>query len=277
MIAVLTQRITLLVILVALLSILAGCASQQLGAPYSIDETMKSRGQNSRVDIIVLHYTASTKPSALMTLTNRDVSAHYVVSDDAKPVVYRLVNEDRNAWHAGDSSWYGRTFVNQRSIGIEIVHPGWQPNGKGANAQPYPDAQIAVVAALTRDIAKRHGILPENIVGHSDVAPGRKVDPGPSFPWKKLAQLGVGRWFDEARVAKYQADFVRNGPPDAGWFQQQLKRVGYAVPENGYFDQKTLAVIAAFQAHYRPALVTGKPDAQTAARLQALPTSGSGL
>ena len=76
---------------------------------------------------------------------------------------------------------------------------------------------------------------------------------------------------------KYQTDFVRNGPPDAGWFQQQLKRVGYAVPENGYFDQKTLAVIAAFQAHYRPALVTGKPDAQTAARLQALPTSGSGL
>ena len=277
MIAVLTQRITLRVILVALLSILAGCASQQLGAPYSIDETMRSRGQNSRVDIIVLHYTASTKPSALMTLTNRDVSAHYVVSDDAKPVVYRLVNEDRNAWHAGDSSWYGRTFVNQRSIGIEIVHPGWQPNGKGANAQPYPDAQIAVVAALTRDIAKRHGILPENIVGHSDVAPGRKVDPGPSFPWKKLAQLGVGRWFDEARVAKYQADFVRNGPPDAGWFQQQLKRVGYAVPENGYFDQKTLAVIATFQAHYRPELVTGKPDAQTAARLQALPTSGSGL
>jgi N-acetylmuramoyl-L-alanine amidase len=277
MIAGLTQRITLRVILVALLSILAGCASQQLGAPYSIDETMKSRGQNSRVDIIVLHYTASTKPSALMTLTNRDVSAHYVVSDDAKPVVYRLVNEDRNAWHAGDSSWYGRTFVNQRSIGIEIVHPGWQPNGKGANAQPYPDAQIAVVAALTRDIAKRHGILPENIVGHSDVAPGRKVDPGPSFPWKKLAQLGLGRWFDEALAAKYQADFVRNGPPDAGWFQQQLKRVGYAVPENGYFDQKTLAVIAAFQAHYRPELVTGKPDAQTAARLQALPTSGSGL
>jgi N-acetylmuramoyl-L-alanine amidase len=277
MIAVLTQRITLRVLLVALLSILAGCASQQSGGPYSIDETMKSRGQNSRVDIIVLHYTASTKPSALMTLTNRDVSAHYVVSDDAKPVVYRLVNEDRNAWHAGESSWYGRTFVNQRSIGIEIVHPGWQPNTKGENGRPYPDAQIAVVAALTLDVAKRHGILPENIVGHGDVAPGRKVDPGPSFPWKKLAQLGVGRWFDETLAAKYQADFVRNGPPDAAWFQQQLKRVGYAVPENGYFDQKTLAVIAAFQAHYRPALVTGKPDAQTAARLQALPTSGSGL
>ena len=231
MIAVLTQRLRLRLILVAVLSILAGCASQQAGGPYSIDETMKSRGQNSRVDIIVLHYTASTKPSALMTLT----------------------------------------------IGIEIVHPGWQPNAKGENGQPYPDAQIAVVAALTSDIAKRHGILPENIVGHSDVAPGRKVDPGPSFPWKKLAQLGVGRWFDEALAAKYQAEFVRKGPPDAGWFQQQLKRVGYAVPENGYFDQKTLAVIAAFQAHYRPALVTGKPDAETAARLQALPTSGSGL
>jgi N-acetylmuramoyl-L-alanine amidase len=277
MIAVSIHRAAMRALLIVWLSFLAGCASQQSGGSYNIDETMKSRGQNSRVDIIVLHYTASTKPSALMTLTNRDVSAHYVVSDDPKPVVYRLVNEDRNAWHAGESSWYGRTFINQRSIGIEIVHPGWQPNAKGENGHPYPDAQIEVVAKLTRDIAQRHGILPENIVGHSDVAPGRKVDPGPSFPWKKLAQMGVGRWFDENLATKYQAEYVRNGHPDAGWFQRQLKRVGYAVPESGYFDQKTLAVISAFQAHYRPELVTGKPDAQTAARLQALPTSGSGL
>jgi N-acetylmuramoyl-L-alanine amidase len=277
MIAVSIHRAAMRALLIVWLSFLAGCASQQSGGSYNIDETMKSRGQNSRVDIIVLHYTASTKPSALMTLTNRDVSAHYVVSDDPKPVVYRLVNEDRNAWHAGESSWYGRTFINQRSIGIEIVHPGWQPNAQGENGHPYPDAQIEVVAKLTRDIAQRHGILPENIVGHSDVAPGRKVDPGPSFPWKKLAQMGVGRWFDEKLAAKYQAEYIRNGHPDAGWFQRQLKRVGYAVPESGYFDQKTLAVISAFQAHYRPELVTGKPDAQTAARLQALPTSGSGL
>jgi len=256
--------------------LLSGCASQVSG-PYRFDDSMKSRGQSGRIDVIVLHYTASTKPSALMTLTNRDVSAHYVVTDDKPPVVYRLVNEDMSAWHAGDSSWYGKTFLNQRSIGIEIVHPGWTRNSHGNKGIPYSDTQIAAVLALTKEIAQRHKIAPENIVGHSDVAPMRKIDPGPSFPWKKLAQAGVGRWFDEAAAAKYEANFIRTGYPDAGWFQQQLKRVGYQVPSSKYFDAGTLAAIGAFQMHYRPDRVTSRPDPQTAARLMALPTTGSGL
>lgn len=256
---------------------LSGCASQQVSGPFRLDDSMKSRGQSGRVDVIVLHYTASTKPSALMTLTNHDVSAHYVVTDDKPPIVYRLVDEEKSAWHAGDSSWYGRTFLNQRSIGIEIVHPGWTRNSTGNKGMPYSDTQIAAVIALTRDIAKRHNITPENIVGHSDIAPLRKVDPGPSFPWKQLAQAGVGRWFDEAAAAKYEAEFTRTGYPDAGWFQKQLKRVGYLVPESNYFDAPTLAVIGAFQMHYRPDRVTSRPDPQTAARLLALPTKGSGL
>jgi len=256
--------------------VLTGCASQVDG-PLNYDDSMKSRGQSGRIDVIVLHYTASTKPSALMTLTNRDVSAHYVVTDDKPPVVYRLVSEDKSAWHAGESSWYGRTFLNQRSIGIEIVHPGWTLNSKGDKGIPYSDAQIAAVIELTRDVAKRNNITPENIVGHSDVAPMRKIDPGPSFPWKTLAQAGVGRWFDEAAAAKYEANFVRTGYPDAGWFQKQLKRVGYQVPESNYFDAQTLAAIGAFQMHYRPDRVTSRPDPQTAGRLMALPTSGSAL
>jgi N-acetylmuramoyl-L-alanine amidase len=260
-----------------LLLTLAGCASQKSGGPYQLDESLKANGKNSRIDIIVLHYTASTKPSALLTLTNREVSAHYVVSDDSKPVVYKLVDENLSAWHAGESSWYGRTFINPRSIGIEIVHPGWARNSSGDAGPLFPPAQIDAVIALTREVAKRHGVAPENIVGHSDVAPLRKQDPGPAFPWKKLAQAGVGRWFDEAAAAKYQAEYVRNGPPDAGWFQKQLKRVGYSVPESNYFDANTLHTIAAFQMHYRPELVNSKPDAQTAARLRALPTNGSGL
>ena len=260
-----------------LLLALAGCASQKSGGSYQLDETLKANGKNSRIDIIVLHYTASTKPSALLTLTNREVSAHYVVSDDSKPVVYKLVDENLSAWHAGESSWYGRTFINPRSIGIEIVHPGWARNSSGDAGPLFPAAQIDAVITLTREVAKRHGVAPENIVGHSDVAPLRKQDPGPAFPWKKLAQAGVGRWFDEAAAAKYQAEYVRNGPPDAGWFQKQLKRVGYSVPESNYFDANTLHTIAAFQMHYRPELVNSKPDAQTAARLRALPTNGSGL
>ena len=270
------QRCKALAITLSLL-VLAGCASQKSGGPYQLDESLKAAGKNSRIDIIVLHYTASTKPSALLTLTNRDVSAHYVVSDDSKPVVYKLVDENLSAWHAGESSWYGRTYVNPRSIGIEIVHPGWARNSTGEVGPLYPPAQIDAVIALTRAVAQRYGVAPENIVGHSDVAPLRKQDPGPAFPWKKLAQAGVGRWFDEGAAAKYQAEYVRNGPPDAGWFQKQLKRVGYNVPESNYFDANTLHTIAAFQMHYRPELVNSKPDAQTAARLRALPTNGSGL
>lgn len=264
-------------LVVLMLLALAGCASQNSGSEYRLDESLKASGKNSRIDIIVLHYTASTKPSALITLTNREVSAHYVVSDDSKPVVYKLVDENLSAWHAGESSWYGRTFVNPRSIGIEIVHPGWARNNSGELGPLFPAAQIDAVIKLTREVAKRHGVAPENIVGHSDVAPLRKQDPGPAFPWKKLAQSGVGRWFDEAAAAKYQAEYVRYGPPDAGWFQKQLKRVGYNVPESNYFDANTLHTIAAFQMHYRPELVNSKPDAQTAARLRALPTNGSGL
>jgi N-acetylmuramoyl-L-alanine amidase len=257
-----------------LIAFLAGCASR---GPYELNDSLKANGQNSRVEMIVLHYTASSKPTALMVLTNRDVSAHYVVTDDSSPVVYRIVDENRNAWHAGESSWYGRTYLNNRSIGIEIVHPGWERNNSGNMGAPFPPAQMNAVIALTKEIAKRHDIKPENIIGHSDIAPLRKQDPGPSFPWKQLAQSGLGRWFDEAAATKYEADFNKKGLPDAKWWQGQLKRVGYAVPDTGVMDTNTRHVIAAFQMHYRPDMVNGKPDAQTAGRLLALPTTGTSL
>lgn len=253
---------------------LAGCASR---GPYELNDSLRSTGQNSRVEMIVLHYTASSKPTALMVLTNRDVSSHYLVTDDNPPIVYRLVDETRNAWHSGESSWYGRTFLNQRSIGIEIVHPGWERNNSGNMGAPYPPSQINAVIALTKEIAKRHDVKPENIIGHSDVSPLRKQDPGPSFPWKQLAQAGLGRWYDETAAAKYEADFNKKGIPDARWWQGQLKRVGYQVPDTGIMDTNTRHVISAFQMHYRPDSVTGKPDAQTAGRLLALPTTGTSL
>ena len=252
---------------------LAGCTTPRAAGGYQIDDSLAARGKASRVEIIVLHYTASSKTGALATLTNRDVSAHYVVSDDRPPVVYRLVGEDMAAWHAGESSWYGRTFINPRSVGVEIVHPGW--NTANAPGPDFPADQIDVVIALTRDIARRHGVLPENIVGHSDVAPARKQDPGPAFPWRKLAQAGVGRWFDERAAPGYEARFEREGVPKPKWFQDQLRRVGYAVPDTGQLDAGTRQALTAFQLHYRSSLVTGMPDAQTAARLQALPTTGS--
>ena len=252
---------------------LAGCSAPRSPGSYRIDDSMTARGSASRVEIIVLHYTASSRTSALATLTNRDVSAHYVVSDDSPPVVYRLVSEELTAWHAGESSWYGRTFINPRSIGIEIVHPGW--NAANAPGPAFAQDQIEVVIALTRDIARRHGVSPENIVGHSDVAIGRKQDPGPACPWRQLAQAGVGRWFDERAAADYEARFAREGVPGPAWFQDQLRRVGYAAPDTGRLDAGTRQALTAFQLHYRPDRVTGLPDAQTAARLLALPTTGS--
>ncbi len=265
-----------MIALIALALLLAGCGTTPgTRGAYQINDSMTATGQNSRIDMIVLHYTAGSSTTALAVLTNKDVSAHYVVTDDSPPLVYRLVNENMSAWHAGESSWYGRTYINPRSIGIEIVHPGWERNGNGGMGMPYPPAQMDVVIALTRDIARRYGVAPENIIGHSDVAPLRKQDPGPAFPWRQLAQAGLGRWYDETAVLKYQAAFTKKGVPDAKWFQTQLKRVGYAVPETGRLDPNTKNVISAFQMHYRPEQVSGLPDAQTAARLQALPTTGS--
>lgn len=260
-------------LLLAVATVLSGCAPPRTTESYYVDESLAARGKASRVEIIVLHYTASPKARALVTLTNRDVSAHYVVTDDHPPLVYRLVDEGQTAWHAGESSWYGRTFLNARSIGIEIVHPGWDP--AVPPGPTFPADQIEVVIALTRDVARRHGVAPENIVGHSDVAPGRKQDPGPAFPWRKLAQAGVGRWFDERAAAIYEEQFLRDGVPDPAWFQDQLRRVGYAVPESGTLDRPTLQALAAFQLHYRPENTNGRPDAQTAARLLALPATGT--
>lgn len=255
----------------AALAALAGCA-QRWPAGLDVDTSINAVSQDSRVRFIVLHYTGGSERASLLTLSQGEVSVHYVVSDTQPVKVYRLVPEDRNAWHAGDSSWHGHTSINNASIGIEIVNRGPVPAADGAQQwQPYTPAQIRAVILLVRDIARRHGVQPENIVGHSDVAPQRKTDPGPAFPWKQLAQAGLGRWYAEAAEQQLLQAYLRQGPPDAAWFQAQLERVGYAVPHSGTFDAETTRVIAAFQMHYRPARYDGAPDAETAAILQALP------
>lgn len=255
--------------LVALL--LAGCAARY-PADVDVDRSIQAVSQDSRVRFIVLHYTAGGDVASLLTLSRGNVSAHYLVTDTHPVHVYQLVPEDRNAWHAGDSSWYGHTSINNASIGIEIVNRGdtRAPDGT-LRWEPYPEDQIRTVMALVRDIARRHAVLPENIVGHSDVAPQRKVDPGPLFPWRRLAAAGLGRWYDETAAPGFQAFFEQNGVPDAAWFQAQLERAGYAVPHSAVFDAETTRVIAAFQMHYRPGRCDGVADAETAGILLALP------
>lgn len=231
-----------------------------------IDRSIVAKSQNSRVEFVVLHYTSTGNEASLKILSQLNVSSHYLITREPRPKVYQLVDESRRAWHAGISEWYGRTDMNSASIGIEIVNHGKERGSWEA----YTPEQITTLVALLRDISARHQIKPANIVGHSDIAAQRKIDPGPLFPWKLLAAHGLGRWFDEDRASEYQAEFVRNGLPDITWIQGELRRLGYAPPATGELDRATRNVIAAFQMHFRPARYDGVPDAETVAIMKAL-------
>jgi N-acetylmuramoyl-L-alanine amidase len=249
----------------ATLALLGACASYDPDK-LDIDHSVQAKSQNSRVEVLVVHYTSSPNEDSLKILTQRNVSAHYLVTDEPRPHIYQLVDESRRAWHAGVSSWYGRSDINTSSIGVEIVNAG----RKGEHWAPYPDIQMRAVAALLKDIARRHQIKPHNIVGHSDIAPQRKIDPGPLFPWKALARQGIGRWYDEDLAQQHAMQFQRQGLPDATWIQDQLERAGYETPHTGVLDKATRNVMAAFQMHYRPARHDGEPDAETLGILKAL-------
>jgi N-acetylmuramoyl-L-alanine amidase len=188
---------------------------------------------------------------------------------EAPATTYRLVDENRRAWHAGDSQWQGRTWLNGTTIGIELVNQGFYDTPSGRHWQPFAPAQIDALIVLLKDIMQRHQLAPGSILAHSDVAPQRKVDPGPLFPWQQLAEAGLLPWPDPAAVAQQQALF-RSSLPSVHWFQAQLAHLGYAVPVHGELDQATRNVIAALQMKYRPARYDGEPDAQTAALLVVL-------
>lgn len=255
----------------ALPLLLAGCASTPPGG-VAIDTTYTARGQDSRVMFLVLHYTVANFPQALRILTEGEVSAHYLVSDETPPKIYRLVDENRRAWHSGASAWRGHRMLNASSIGIEIVHPGLVTTPEGDKVYPpFRADQIDLLIPLIKDIVARHQIRPERIVGHSDVLPLRKQDPGPSFPWKRLADEGLIRWPDATRVAAQRALYELQ-LPDVAWFQQALATHGFDLAVSGSFDEPTRLMLAAFQMKYRPARYDGQPDAETAALLQVLNT-----
>lgn len=249
------------------LALLAGCATGP-----RIDHTYTAKGQSPRVKFIVLHYTVSDKPSSIKILTQQQVSAHYLVTDDPQTVIYGLVPETEQAWHAGVSSWKGFTNLNTSSVGIEIVNPGWTatPDG-GRQYYAFPQYQIDALIPLVKDIATRYHVPPENVIGHSDIAPGRKQDPGPLFPWKQLAAAGIALWPDENRVTAVRPVFDAQ-LPDITWFQRKLASFGYGVRETCLFDQQTKDVLSAFQSHFRQSNIDGNPDAETAALLEVLTT-----
>jgi N-acetylmuramoyl-L-alanine amidase len=255
--------------------VLAGCASTRPptategGVP--IDATHVAKGQDSRSLFLVIHYTVLDLPQSMRVLTQQEVSAHYLLSDESPPRIYRLVDENRRAWHSGASAWGPNRRLNSSSIGIEIVHPGYTlgPNKEKLFA-PFPQAQIDALIPLVRDIVKRHEIKPERILGHGEVTPSYKEDPGPTFPWKLFADLGITPpWPDVVRVAMQRA-LYETALPDVLWFQKALSQHGYEIERSGLMDSQTQRVLMNFQMRYRPNNFDGQPDAESAAILWVL-------
>ena len=238
-----------------------------------IDITRSAKGQDSRAMFVVIHYTVANFPLSMKILTEREVSAHYLISDEAQPRVFRLVDETRRAWHSGVSAWKGHRLLNASSIGIEIVHPGFKIGpDKQRIYQPFPQAQIDVLTLLLKDIVQRHQVRPDRILGHGEVTPAYKEDPGPGFPWQQLAERGITPpWPDAQRVAQQRAIFeVEGALPDASWFQLALAQWGYAIERTGIWDEASRRVLLNFQMRYRPASYDGQPDAESAALLRVL-------
>jgi N-acetylmuramoyl-L-alanine amidase len=223
--------------------------------------------QGGPPDMILLHYTGMQDgPSALERLTNREskVSSHYVVFEDGR--IVQCVPEALRAWHAGVSFWAGQTDVNSRSIGIEIVNPGHD-----FGYPDFPLRQIAAVIALCKSIHTRHRIPVDRVLGHSDVAPARKQDPGEKFPWELLSESYVGHWVRPAPLTLEGAG-LKPGETSEGVrrLQRALRAYGYGIEETGSYGEQTQIVVTAFQRHFRQERVDGIADASTLLTLRAL-------
>jgi N-acetylmuramoyl-L-alanine amidase len=236
------------------------------GAVWRPSPNFGPRADGATIDILVLHYTDMNSAEAAIDLLcdpASSVSCHYVVAEDG--VTTQLVAERDRAWHAGVSSWHGEGDINSRSVGIEIAN-----RGHDHGYPEFPDVQIAAVIALACDICARHGIRPERILAHSDIAPDRKRDPGEKFPWKRLAAAGVGHFVEPEpiRGGRFFSPGESGAPIEA--LQAMLALYGYPLQITGTYDLATEQVVTAFQRHFRPARVDGIADSSTIATLHRL-------
>lgn len=217
-------------------------------------------------DILLMHYTGMVSAQAAIDRLCdpvSKVSCHYLVDERGR--ITRMVEEDRRAFHAGVSHWAGETDINSASIGIEIANPGHEHG-----YVDFPEAQMAAVEALSLDILSRHDIPPHRVLGHSDVAPARKTDPGERFDWGRLAAKGIGHWVPPA--PQTGGGFLQQGDAGDGVaaLQMLLATYGYGIEATGTFDEATTIVVTAFQRHFRPGRVDGIADRSTVETLQAL-------
>ncbi len=213
------------------------------------------RGERG-IDLLLLHYTATkSADNALKWLCNPEAqaSAHYLIDEDGS--IYQMVAEEQRAWHAGASFWAGDSDINSCSIGIEIQNEGvW-----GGNPN-FPETQMDAVERLCLDILDRHSIPPERVLAHSDVAPGRKVDPGAEFDWKRLHLMGIGHWVEPAALCDDRAIDLGDEGDAVLDIQNRLISYGYKLEASGLYDAATKTVMSAFQLHFRQQIVDGVAD-----------------
>ncbi|MDA1057616.1 MAG: N-acetylmuramoyl-L-alanine amidase [Proteobacteria bacterium] len=217
------------------------------------------------VDMIVLHYTGMKDCAAALDRLcdpTAKVSAHYLIDEDG--TLYTLVEESMRAWHAGVACWHGQTNINGCSIGIELVNPGHE-----FGYRVFPESQMLRLEQLCRDIVQRHDISAARVLGHADVAPMRKQDPGELFDWRRMAAAGLALWPDVGQAGS-GALRIGDANQDVVALQTALGSVGYRIAPDGAFGTETEAVVTAFQRHYRPRAVDGVADTETLAMLDGL-------
>lgn len=248
---------------------------------YSIDRTKYfSKNKNERIRFIIVHYTATTDEVSIRALTKGNVSSHYLITSKNTEPIYQIVPEQKRAWHAGISEFNQYTNLNDNSIGIEITNLGvedydktWEKYGFFIPTDKYiefSEGQIKKVAHLLKKLIVKYDIKETNILGHSDIAPTRKIDPGPKFPWERLyREYGIGAWYDEKDKEFFMNETLYKLTPIEK-IKEEFRKYGYKINFSNEWDEGSKRVVYNFQSHFNPENITGNMDLETFAILKAL-------
>ena len=274
--------------MIIFLTSLSCSVQEKVNSKYKINSRKYNAvAQGERIRYIVLHYTHADDDTSIMLLTEQAVSSHYLITTKKREPIYQLVDDKYRAWHAGESYYDGRYSINDSSIGIEIVHMGYDEEVYKKNAKKpkkndlklvkydyyydYNDVQIDKVVFLLQYLIEKYDIHPKNILGHSDVAPTRKQDPGPKFPWEQLYdEYGIGIWYDDDDFSLFMTnkDYAK---ASVSKIKNEFIEYGYSsMPLNTIWDKESKQVVAAFQSRFRSSKIDGNIDKETYAIIKAL-------